>query len=103
MNEEERPFSAYQSRLITFGGSFKSAEWEWESEWLKYWLPKFENLLGQMFWDEAFIHLHGAMGGGYYKCSYKAENTSERFYRREPPLPVATWKFTGGWDESGFF
>ncbi len=98
-NEEERPFGAYVNRVITFGGSFKDPEWEWETGWLKDWLPKFENLLRQMFWQEAYIHLHGE-NGGWYKCFYQAEYTSERFYRE---LPVATWDFIGDWDESDFY
>ncbi len=101
INEEDQPFSAYVSHIIHFGGSHKIAEWEWELEWLKEWLPKFENLLRQMFWTEAYIHLHGE-NGGVYRCYYAAKYNNER-YHHQPPLPVTTWKFIGDWDESDFY
>jgi hypothetical protein len=43
---------AYYGRIIHFGASFKTIEYEW-----KEWKDKFENLLTRLFWSSAYVHM----------------------------------------------
>jgi hypothetical protein len=80
----------YRSQVIHFGATFKAVEWEWHE-----WLPKFESLLARLFWYDVYLHLRTELVGNY-DYSYSAVAPSDRFYRREPPLPADHWTFRGG-------
>jgi hypothetical protein len=81
----------YRSQVIHFGVTLKAVEWEWDE-----WLAKFERLLTQLFWDDVYLHLRTEGTVGDYDYRYRAENSIERFYTQEPPLPADHWIFTGG-------
>lgn len=48
----------YHTQVIHFGMSYRSVEYEWDQ-----WLAKFEDLLKQMYWINAVVHLETAFSG----------------------------------------
>lgn len=66
-------------------------EWEWHQ-----WLPKLESLLRDLFWTETYLHLITDATVGNHDYVYRACDVGARFFDAEPPLPVASWEFSGG-------
>jgi len=81
----------YRSQLIHFGATFKEIEWEWD-----LWLAKFEHLLGQLFWEEVYLHLRTEATVGDYDYLYKALDAIPSFLEHESPVPAGLWRFSGG-------
>lgn len=79
----------YKSLPLHFGATLKAVEWEWEE-----WLTKFERLLGQLFWTEAFLHLRTEATVGHHDYTYAAVD-SKRLYE-DPPAPPSVWTLKGG-------
>lgn len=69
----------YKHQAIHFGGTYKEIEFTWEN-----WLEKFEKILANLYWEQAFLHLRTELVGNYdylYKASYLNEPQNEL-----PPL-----------------
>ncbi len=59
----------YKNPVIIFGGSFKDICYEWHE-----WLPKFENLIGQLYWESIVITLDSeTVGERKFSWSTKSE------------------------------
>ncbi|HEX2837365.1 MAG TPA: hypothetical protein VHN77_04470 [Phycisphaerales bacterium] len=52
------------------------------------WLPKLEDLLKRLFWDEVIIHLHGCRVGGL-KVTYDLTPDGKQRLQEKPPRPPA--------------
>jgi hypothetical protein len=82
----------YRVQVIHFGTSINHFDLDWAE-----WLEKFENLLRQMYWFRAHVHIDlqsAARGRHEYLWEVTGE-AAQRFYL-ETPLPVNEWTFTGG-------
>lgn len=82
----------YKVPVIHFGGSFRNLDGYWHE-----WLLKFEGLLSNLYWKEAYLHL---------MLEWPPEGFSERNYHYrwvadghpilEEQLPPREWEFSGG-------
>lgn len=52
--------NSYHTEVLHFGSSYKAIEYEWEQ-----WIGKFEELLSQMYWVSATVHLETEMSGSH--------------------------------------
>lgn len=80
----------YREQVIVFGASYKSLEYEWEE-----WLDKFENILKQLFWTSATIHLDSELVGKHtYEWTIDISQPDNWFL--DTPQPITQWTFEGG-------
>ncbi len=77
----------YRTQIIHFGGSFKQIELDWPD-----WLIKFEKVLDELFWEEAFISLETELLGNY-EYRYIADTQP---YFQDTPKHTAVWTLKGG-------
>ncbi len=81
--------NTYRSQIITFGGSFKGIESDWEA-----WLAKFEDLLRKMYWETVYLHLLSEqLGFSHFEYSWQCEDGA---YLPNATKPVEKWTFSGG-------
>lgn len=80
----------YREQVIVFGASYKSVEHDWDE-----WLEKFENILKQLFWTSATIHLETELVGNHsYNWTIDFDQTDLWFL--DNPKPISDWTFEGG-------
>lgn len=80
----------YRKQVILFGASYKSVEYDWPE-----WLEKFENILRQLFWTSATIHLKTELVGNH---TYEWDIPIDQIFNldAEHPMPITSWEFKGG-------
>jgi hypothetical protein len=80
----------YRDQIIVFGASYKSVEHEWDK-----WLEKFENILKQLYWTSATIHLDTELVGTHtYEWVYDFSEIDSLL--SDNPMPITKWNFVGG-------
>lgn len=82
----------YQSQIIHFAASVKALEKNWH-----LWLEKFENLLRQLYWFGAVVHLESELFEGDYQYQWVVTDESmNKDLFGDPIRPVSGWEFSGG-------
>lgn len=78
----------YWQRLVHFGASMKNVDFL-----LRDWLDKFEALLRQLYWQEAYLRIeHGYLGTHEFRWKPKQDWLDALFSGRL--LPITAWDFT---------
>jgi hypothetical protein len=80
---DEHDSSAYQTEVMHFGASYKAVEYEWDQ-----WIAKFEEMLRQMYWVSATVHLETELSGTHTftwesRHSYHKPNSGDMSVRCE--------------------
>jgi hypothetical protein len=89
-HEPHGPNGNFRGRIIGIAGKFKQIEDDWGE-----WLNKFENVLKQLYWEKAKIHLITGYTSPYeFNWELDTKQYEEHFLSREP-TPPTTWKFEG--------
>jgi hypothetical protein len=82
------PLITYKNRVIHFAGSLKNADFV-----LRDWLDKFESLLSQLYWEEAYVRVEkGYIGTHEFRWKPQKEWTLALCSGRISP--ILTWDFT---------
>ena len=77
----------YRNQVIHFGASYKGVESDW-----KIWIEKFEDILKQLHWFDATVHLVTENFGQHtYSWIMKIED-----YDSNTIHPTTSWNFSGG-------
>lgn len=80
----------YRNQIITFGASYKTLEYEWDE-----WLIKFEEILKQLFFYDAVIHVDFEIMGEYmHEWEIEMEKAKE-FWYRDTPVVYPTFRYKG--------
>jgi hypothetical protein len=80
----------YRDQIIVFGASYKSVEHEWDE-----WLEKFENILKQLYWTSATIHLDTELVETHtYEWVYDFSEIDSLL--SDNPKPITKWNFVSG-------
>lgn len=77
----------YQTQVIHFGASYRAIEYEWQ-----LWMKKFEELLQQMYWVSAKVHLETELSG-LHTFVWEAEGESH--------LPGESLRVRCEWEREG--
>jgi len=88
MPDDEQLTLFFREQMIHFGLSAN----HFHSYW-KDWLNQFENLLRNLYWGEAYVHLTDEIMLGHTQYYWYADVS---VYHEKPPRPIEKWKFTGG-------
>ncbi|WP_337085159.1 hypothetical protein [Elizabethkingia anophelis] len=77
----------YREQVIVFGASYKDVEDNWAK-----WLEQFENILRQLFWTSATVHLETELFGRFtFEWTIDLTKTANWFL--DVPQPILQWKF----------
>lgn len=78
----------YQTQVIHFGASYRAIEYEWQ-----LWMNKFEELLQQMYWVSAKVHLETEISGLH---TFVWESEGESHLPGEPLRVRCEWEREAG-------
>jgi len=78
-------------QLIHFAASYDTLEKNWHG-----WIEKFENLLKQLYWFSAVVHLESEMLDGEYQFQWMAkEEAVDKCLFGKELRPIDEWEFWG--------